>query len=68
MLGALNAYEKDLLREYHYRIFKCFKSAQRTNDAESGEQHIQRFWLTNLYSILDHGNNCGIEISECFTW
>ena len=34
MLGALNAYEKDLLREYHYRLFKCFESAQRTTDAE----------------------------------
>ena len=34
MLGALNAYEKDLLREYHYRIFKCFGSAQRTTDAD----------------------------------
>ena len=29
--GALNAYEKDLLREYHYRLFE---SAQRTTDAE----------------------------------
>ena len=34
MLRALNAYEKDLLREYHYRLFKCFESAQRTTDAE----------------------------------
>ena len=34
MLGALNAYDKDLLREYHYRFFKYFESAQRTTDAE----------------------------------
>ena len=34
MLGALYAYEKDLLREYHYRFLKCFESAQRTTDAE----------------------------------
>ena len=34
MLGALNAYEKDVLREYHYRLFKCFESVQRTTDAE----------------------------------
>ena len=34
VLGALNAYDKDLLCEYHYRLFKCFKSAQRTTDAE----------------------------------
>ena len=27
-------YEKDLLREYHYRLFKCFESTQRTTDAE----------------------------------
>ena len=30
----MNAYEKDLLREYDYRIFKCFESAQRITDAE----------------------------------
>ena len=34
MLGAFYAYEKDLLREYHYRLLKCFESAQRTTDAE----------------------------------
>ena len=34
MLRALNAYEKDLLRENHYRIFNSFESAQRTTDAE----------------------------------
>ena len=34
MLGALNAYEKDLVHEYHYRLFKCFESGQRTTDAE----------------------------------
>ena len=34
VLRALNACEKDLLREYHYRLFKCFESAQRTTDAE----------------------------------
>ena len=34
MLGALNAYDKDLLREYHYRLFNFFESAQRTTDAE----------------------------------
>ena len=43
MLGALNAYEKDLLREYHYRLFKCFESAQRSTDAELGEQHTRDF-------------------------
>ena len=31
--GALHAYEKDLLREYDNRLFKCFESAQRTTDA-----------------------------------
>ena len=34
MLRELKAYEKDLVREYHYRLFKCFESAQRTTDAE----------------------------------
>ena len=34
MLGALNAYDKNLLHEYHYRFFKCFESAQRTTDGE----------------------------------
>ena len=34
MLGALNAYEKDLLCGYHDILIKCFKSAQRTNYAE----------------------------------
>ena len=73
MLGALNAYEKDLLREYHCRLFKRFESAQRTTDAEPflllsrGEWHIQRFWFRNLYSILDHGNIYGNEISQCCT-
>ena len=37
MLGALNAYEKDLPHEYHYRLFKCFESARRTTKAELGE-------------------------------
>ena len=37
VLGALNAYEKDLPCEYHYSLFKCFESAQRTTDAELGE-------------------------------
>ena len=27
VLGAFNTYEKDLLREYHYRLLKCFESA-----------------------------------------
>ena len=33
------------------------------------EWHIQRFWLRNIYflTILDHGNICGLEISQCFT-
>ena len=34
VLGALNAYVKDLLHEYHYRLFKCFESTQRTIDGE----------------------------------
>ena len=34
MPRTLNAYQKDLLSEYHNRLFKCFESAQRTNDAE----------------------------------
>ena len=34
MLGAFYAFEKDLLREYHYRLLKCFELAQRTTDAE----------------------------------
>ena len=25
ILGELNAYEKDLLREYYYSLFKCFE-------------------------------------------
>ena len=37
VLGALNAYEKYLPHEYHYSLFKCFESAQRTTDAEPGE-------------------------------
>ena len=34
MLGALNAYDKDLLREYPQRLFKCLESAQRATDTE----------------------------------
>ena len=34
MLRVLNAYEKDLVLEYHYKLFKCFKLAQRSTDAE----------------------------------
>ena len=37
VLRTLNAYEKDLLCEYHNRIYKCFESAQKTTDAEPGE-------------------------------
>ena len=77
LLGVLNACDTDLLCEHHYRLFKCLESARRTTDAElcallskrlKGEWHIQRFWLGNLYSVLDHGNICGIERSQCFTW
>ena len=32
MLGALNRYDKDLLREYQYRLLKCFESAQKITD------------------------------------
>ena len=31
---SMNAYEKDLVHEYDYRLFKCFESAQRTTDAK----------------------------------
>ena len=75
MLGVLNAYEKDLLREYHYMLLKCFESAQRTTVAElcvllskRRMAYPERFGLRNLYAILDHGNSCGIEINQCFTW
>ena len=34
VLGALNAYEKYLFREYYYRLSKSFETAQRTTDAE----------------------------------
>ena len=75
MLGAFNTYEKDLLREYHYRLLKCFESAQRTTDAElcvllskRRMAYQERFWLRNLYATLDHGNICDIEINQCFTW
>ena len=34
VLKALNEYDQDFLREYHYRDFKCYKSAQRITDAE----------------------------------
>ena len=75
MLGVLNAYEKDLLREYHYMLLKCFESAQRTTVAElcvllskRRMAYPERFGLRNLYAILDHRNICGIEINQCFTW
>ena len=75
LLEALNAHEKDLLCEYHYRLFKCFESAQRTTSADLFVRlskrriaHIQIFWLRNLYPILDHGKICVIEISQSFTW
>ena len=32
MLGALNRYDKNLLREYQYRLLKCFESAQKITD------------------------------------
>ena len=75
MLGALNAYEKDLLREYQYRLFKCSESAQGTTDAKlcvllskRGTVHIQRSCLRNLYSTLDHGNIYGIELVKQHCW
>ena len=75
MLGAFSAYEKDLLRKYHYRYLKCFESAQRTTDAELcvllSKRRIaypERFWLRTIYAILDHGNIFGIGISQWFTW
>ena len=34
VLGVLNAYDKNLLHECHYRLFKCFESAKRTTDGE----------------------------------
>ena len=34
VLGVLNTDEKDLLCEYHDRLFKCLESVQRTTDAE----------------------------------
>ena len=34
VLGALNAYHKDLLCQYRYSLSKYFESAQRTTDAE----------------------------------
>ena len=67
--GALNAYDKDLLCEYHYRFFKCLKSAQRTTDAE-----LCVFWskrrmaYPEICHIIDLGNNCGIDICQFFTW
>ena len=70
-LGACNAYEKDLLREYHYRLLKYFESAQRTTDAELcvllSKRRIaypERFWLRTIHAILDHGNIFGIGISQ----
>ena len=75
LLGAFYAYEKDLLREYHYRLLKCFELAHRTIDAElcvllskRRMAYPEKFWLRNVYAILDHENICGIEISQCFTW
>ena len=75
MLGTFYAYEKDLLREYHYRLLKCVESAQKTTYAELWAllskrrmAYPERFWLRNLYGILDHGEICGIEISQYFTW
>ena len=70
MLRVSNAYDRDVLREYHYRFFKCSKNHWcRTLYSfflVKGEWYIKKFWLINLYSILDHGNICGIEISQCF--
>ena len=75
MLGVFYAYEKDLLREYHYRLLKCVESAQKITYAElcallskRRMAYPERFWLRNLYGILDHGEICGIEISQYFTW
>ena len=75
MLGVFYAYEKDLLREYHYRLLKCVESAQKATYAElcallskRRMAYPERFWLRNLYGILDHGKICGIEISQYFTW
>ena len=61
MLRELNAYDKDLLLEYHYRLFKYFESSQRTTDAElyilfskrvKGEWHIQSKILAQKVNIL----------------
>ena len=60
VLRALNAYDKDLLREYHYRLFKCFESAQRTTDAELC------FLLGK--GLKEEWHIGGIEIIQCFTW
>ena len=58
MLGAFNTYEKDLLREYHYRLLKCFESAQRTTDAElcvllskRSENGISRDFGSEIYVL-----------------
>ena len=67
-------YEKDLLREYHYRLFKCFESTQRTTDAElcvllsKRRMAYPEILSQKFIFFLDHRNICGIEISQCFTW
>ena len=54
VLGALNADDKDLLREYYDRLFKCLESVQRTTDTElsvffSKKNYISRDFGSDIY-------------------
>ena len=54
MLGTLNADDKGLLCQYHYRLFKYLESVQRTTDAElraflSTQNDISRDFGSDIY-------------------
>ena len=65
MLGALNADEKDLIREYYYRHFKCLESAQKSTDAKLHVFLSKKNWSTTALSeplfIDDSGPKCNAD-------
>lgn len=65
VLGALNADEKDLIREYYYRHFKCLESAQKSTDAKLHVFLSKKNWSTTALSeplfIDDSGPKCNAD-------
>ena len=50
VLGALNAYEKDLLREYHYRLFNVLNQLKEPL-MQNLENSISRDFVSEIYIL-----------------